>query len=204
MTEYFLRLNWVDIIILILLLRTTYTGFTRGLGYEVLNLIGLIATVVIAIHNYKYLGTFFVNRLDLPVEFSNFIGFLILAFGTVLVFRYIRNIFYRYLKVGIFPILERFGGLIFGFIRGCLLVSIVLLCLLLIPNSYIRGSIYHKSLGGMLFLKAAPTCYEYSTRLFPKYRDIKKTRIAEEIMQHEPRKKKVKSHLKRSLDEADW
>lgn len=196
MSEYILKINWVDIIILILLLRTSYVGFIQGLSYEILTLIGIITAVVLAIHNYKHVGRFFINHLNLPVEFSNFLSFLILVFGVIVIFRYIRNIFYRYAKLEIFPTLEKFGGLIFGFIRGCIFASLVLLILSLMPNDYIRKSIHEGSLGGTLFLKVAPTCYEHSIGLFPKYKNVEKTKIVEEMLKYEPSKKKVKSHIK--------
>lgn len=197
MSYYISRINWVDIIILILLARTAYVGLTQGLSYEVLTLVGIIGAGILAIHNYEYLGDVFVEQIGLPVDFSNFISFLILSIGTLFLCIYIRNFFYRIVKLPILPRMEKFGGLIFGFIRGCLAASLILLSLVLVPSEYIRTSIQEKSLVGMFFLKIAPACYEYSLGLFPKYNETKKSRITEKILTHEPSEKEVESRYKK-------
>ena len=94
MESYIIRLNWVDIIVLILVIRSTYMGFTHGFGYEFLTFLGIFGSTLLAIHNYKYIGRFLVDRINLPIDFSYFISFLILAIGTYLLCRYARMGFY--------------------------------------------------------------------------------------------------------------
>lgn len=197
MSSYLSRINWVDIFILILLIRTSYIGFTQGLSYEVLTLVGVIGAIILTIHNYEYLGIFLNEKLNLPIDFSNLMSFLILAAGMIFLFRLFRNTVYRFLKFEIFPRLERFGGLILGFVRGCLIASLIFLGLLLVPNNYIITSIKEKSLTGPMFLKIAPVSYDYTINLFPRYKDTERNKLIQELLKEEPSEKKVESHIKR-------
>jgi membrane protein required for colicin V production len=196
LSAYLLKINWVDILILIILLRTSYVGFTRGLSHELLTLAGVITAIIVAIHNYKYLGSFFNNQFKLPFEFSNFIGFILLVLIVFIIIRFIRLFLYTIVKLELFPPLERYGGLVLGVTRGCLVTSLLLLCLLFIPNQYVRSSIYSNSLVGQAFLKIAPMFYERTVSVFPKYRDAKQAKVIEEILTRDSGQK-PKSQLKR-------
>lgn len=197
MSQYIPDINWVDIFIVILLIRTCYTGYARGVGYEAITLLGIIGAAILTVHNYEYLGLFFRKELNLPVGFSNLISFIMLGTGAFYVFRLARDSLYRFLRFEIFPAVERFGGLALGFVRGALLVSLILLGMLLVQRPQLSMAIKYKSYSGPMFLKVIPVAYDYVIGLFPKYEDTERNELIREVLSHEPRKEKIKSHLKK-------
>ncbi len=193
LNEYLTKINWVDVVILILLIRTSYVGLTRGFSSEFLTLLGIFTSIILAIHNYKKISDFLISRVNLPVEFSNFIGFLIIAAGTFLLCRFVKILFFKIVKLELVGGLEKIGGCLLGMVRGCLLVSLILLISLLIPNDYLKVSILDKSFSGIYFLKIAPTCYDYTLDLLPQFKASKKNDILEEILSRKSIKRNVDS-----------
>jgi len=207
LSQYLPDLNWVDIFIIILLVRTCYTGYARGIGYEAITLLGIIGSAILTVHNYEYLGSFFKKELNLPVGFSNLISFIMLGTGAFYVFRLVRDSIYRFFRFEISPAVERFGGLALGFIRGALMVSLILLGMLLVQRPQLSAAIKYKSYSGPMFLKVIPVAYDYAIDLFPRYESTERNELIREVLSHEPRKQKIKSHMrekqpKRSRDEV--
>jgi len=196
LTDTLTNANWVDLLIIILLARTSYIGYIQGLTYEIITLLGIVGAVLLTFHNYVYMGEFFHENINLPVDFSNFLSFLILAAGSFFLFRYIRNFFHKFMKFEILYALERYGGLVFGFMRGSVITSLVLIGLVLIPNEYVRTSVKGDSLAGLMFLKIVPVSYEYTIGQFPEYKETQQYRVVEEIMKHKPPEDDIKAHYK--------
>jgi len=199
LSQYLPDINWVDIFIVILLIRTCYTGYARGITYEAITLFGIIGSAILTVHNYEYLGLFFKKEMNLPVGFSNLISFIMLGIGVLYLLRFTRDSIYRFLKFEMFPAVERFGGLALGFVRGALMVSVILLGMLLAQRPQLSMAIKYKSYSGPMFLKVIPVAYDYVIGLFPKYKSTERNELVREVLSHEPRKEKVKSHLKKKL-----
>ena len=196
MSQYLPDFNWVDVLIVILLIRTCYTGYARGISYEAITLLGIIGAAILSVHNYEYLGLFFRKELNLPVGFCNFISFIMLGTGVFYVFRFVREFLYRFLRFEMFPSVERFGGLALGFVRGALMVSLILLGMLLAQRPELSTAIKYKSYSGPVFLKVIPVAYDYMIGLFPKYQSTERNELIREVFSHEPRKEKIKSHMR--------
>jgi len=195
-SDFFGKINWVDIFIVILLIRTSYIGFTQGLVYELLTIAGVFGAILLTVHNYEALGGFFYEDVNLPIDFSNLLSFSILALGVIFLFRYVRNGLYRFLKFEIFPTLEKYGGIAAGFLRGSLIASTVLLGLLLIPNDYISQSIQRRSAMGNAFLRIVPASYNYVIDLLPGYAKTRKSKLVTKLLKidDEAKSNKTKSN----------
>ena len=48
-----MKLNWVDILVVIIMLRTTYVAFQDGLSHEIFPLIGAFSSLVLSLAYYK-------------------------------------------------------------------------------------------------------------------------------------------------------
>ena len=182
MSDFFGKINWVDVFIIIILIRTSYIGFTQGLIYELLTIAGVFGSILLTVHNYEILGEVFHKNVNLPINFSNLLSFLILALGVIFLFRYIRNGLYKFLKFEIFPTLEKYGGIAAGFLRGSLIASTVLVALLLIPNDYISKSIQHRSAMGNAFLRIVPISYNYFIDIMPGYAKTRKNKLVKKLL----------------------
>ncbi|MDD5496001.1 MAG: CvpA family protein [Candidatus Omnitrophica bacterium] len=162
------RLNWVDILCIILMIRISYVAFLDGLSHEIFPLIGCVASLVISLRYYIPLATFLTqNVLSMPAEMANFLTFLVLALLTLFMVRIIKALLDKIVAVEWHPLLERFGGLVLGIFKAAIVTSLVLIILLLSPMPYFQRSIRDKSLTGMYFLRAGTVVYENISGLLP-------------------------------------
>ncbi len=74
--EILKQINWVDVLAAIIILRISYVAFQDGLSHEIFPLIGIIGTVVLALHYYNKLAIFISqNVLKAPMDLLNFLTF---------------------------------------------------------------------------------------------------------------------------------
>ncbi len=166
--EILTKINWVDVLVVIIIIRTTYVSLQDGLSHEILPLVGSVCMLVFSLHYYNKIALFFYdNGFALPMPLLNLLGFIVTAVGIGLVFRFLKVIIDKIIKVSWHPFIERFGGLLAGIIRSCILTSLILIMLALVPLSYLQWSIRDRSLTGMYFLRIGPAIYEKLSVLLP-------------------------------------
>ncbi|MDB4349866.1 CvpA family protein [Omnitrophica bacterium] len=160
------RINWVDILILILLIRTSYVGYTRGLSSEVMPLIATFAALVISLHFYGRIGAFITNHTPLSSTLSNFTSYAFIGFSIIYLF-HLAMVFLRgkVINVQVETLYDTIFGLTFGIFRGILLVSFIVFALGIAPISYIRDSAKQRSLMGEKFSKVGPLIHTRTMRI---------------------------------------
>ncbi|MCM8761251.1 MAG: CvpA family protein [Candidatus Omnitrophica bacterium] len=169
--EIFTKLNWVDVLIIIVMLRISYVALQDGLSHEIFPLIGTIGTAVIALHYYHKIAVFISkNVISLPVAFLDFLTFLVLVVAFGFIFKFLRIIVDKLIKVTWHPLAEKFGGLICGILRASVVTSVILIVLALMPLPYLQWSIRDRSLSGMYFLRIAPTVHSKLSWVLPTIR----------------------------------
>ncbi len=166
--ELITKINWVDVLVAILMLRISYVAFRDGLSHEIFPFIGSILIMVLAMHYYTVLGSYISrNMMNMPIELANFLSFLVLVVALGLLVRLSRVALDKIVKVQWHPIMEKFGGLVVGIMKAYVVTGIVLMTLSLIPLSYLQWSIKDKSLTGKYILRAGPEIYNRVGRFFP-------------------------------------
>ena len=166
--ELITKINWVDVLVAILMLRISYVAFRDGLSHEIFPVLGSILIMVLAMHYYTVLGSSMSrNIMNMPVELANFLSFLVLVVGLGLLVRLLRLLLDKIVKVQWHPTMEKFGGLAVGIMKAYIITGIVLMTLSLMPLSYLVWSIKDKSLTGKYILRAGPEIYDRVGRFLP-------------------------------------
>jgi len=159
--ELIAKMNWVDVLVAILMLRISYVAFRDGLSHEIFPLIGSILIMVLAMHYYAFLGNFISRKMmNMPIELANFLSFLVLVAVLGLLVRLLRVLLDKIVKVQWHPIIEKFGGLAAGIMKAFVVTGIVLTTLSLMPLSYLVWSIKDRSLTGKYILGVGPQIYD--------------------------------------------
>lgn len=162
------HINWIDILDVIIILRISYVSFREGLTHEIFPLIGTVLVMVFSLHYYTMLGeTISINFFRMPVRLADFLGFLILAICTWLIFKALNALLNKIVSVQWHPLIEKFGGLIAGLVRAFVTTSLILIILALTPLPYFQWSIRDKSVTGMHFLRIGPGIYSSVSKYFP-------------------------------------
>lgn len=150
MINTLMQFNFLDIVIVLIALRICYIAFQMGLAVEFFKLMGIIFGVYVALHYYTSLSDM-IGRLvmpkEMPLEFLDFIVFLMLATGGYLGFVVLRSLFYRFIKLEAVPKLNQFGGLILGIIRVFFTVGLLTYTLMISSVKYLNDAVKYSYLG---------------------------------------------------------
>jgi uncharacterized membrane protein required for colicin V production len=165
--EILKQINWLDILVLIVILRTVYIGTKLGLTAELFNFFGVLVSLVCAVMWYSRMADFLVINFKLPIWLSQFLCFIIIAQILRLIFKYSLALLLKVLNVQFIPQLERIGGGVIGLGRGVILSGIIILAIGLIPNSYLKESIEEKSFSGKFLVTAVENTYVALTFWLP-------------------------------------
>lgn len=155
------QFNFIDIIIIILSFRICYIAFQMGLPVELFKLLGIIFTTYISLHYYTGLSDI-IGRWplpeELPLEFLDFLIFIILALGGYLGFVVLRSMSYHFIKLEAPPRISQFGGLILGFARAFFTIGLLVYCLMISSIKYLNDSVQYSYLGSRVY-SIAPQTY---------------------------------------------
>ena len=122
-------MNWLDVVLLLLLLVSIVTSFSAGLTREVVGLITMVAALGAAVWFYGTAGSFLLPYVSSP-GVAHFCGFLIVFCGVLLLGALLGRLLRRFINVAGLSFVDRLLGAGFGLVRG-LLISIALIMALL-------------------------------------------------------------------------
>lgn len=161
------KINWVDILIVIIMARMSYIALQDGLSHEIFPLIGAVLTAAVSMRYYHELALSIQGMAGISLQILEVSVFIVLVIAIGLIFKLARFLVDALLKVTWHPFVEKFGGLIFGFLRASVVVSILLMIMSLTPLPYLHYSIKDKSLLGPYFLNIAPEISNKTAWVFP-------------------------------------
>lgn len=118
--------DWVDWIILAVLLACVLGGLAQGFFRSVCSLGGLVLGLILAAWNYQLVASLFMPILHSDT-LCDTIGFLIIAFLVMAVCNIVGGILARAAKIVGLGCLDALGGAIVGFLQGALLVMVCIL-----------------------------------------------------------------------------
>lgn len=157
------QINWLDILIVIILIRIVYIAFKGGLVSELFKTLGTVFAIYLSLHYYSAITNFLQQYIKLKDEASNilyFISFVGLALFGYLLFLLLRLVFSRLIKLQAVPNLDKWGGIAMGVLRGFLLASLIIFMISLSGISYLRKSISSSYSARVLFV-VAPETYTF-------------------------------------------
>ena len=177
-----IKLNWVDLLILILLFKVGYGGFTKGFSNEILPFFGIFACLMVSIHNFILAGRFISVITPFSEGISELLSFCIITLIIVLIVKGLRVLLMQTVKLEVVSLVDRIGGLFFGIARATLLCSLIMAVLVLIPLRYLDISVKEGSLLGPKFLRMGPVLYDNVIRILPMKRKYDKGVMAVKFM----------------------
>jgi len=119
-------MNWLDICIIVPLVWFGYKGLRRGLVLELASLIGLILGIYIAIHFSYYTEDFLRDTFNLAGKYMPVVSFIITLVVVILVIYLIGKVIEKLIDLVALGFFNKLLGLIFGLLKGALLVSVLL------------------------------------------------------------------------------
>jgi membrane protein required for colicin V production len=150
-------MNWLDIVLLLVLVGSIVTSFSTGLAREIVGLVSMIAALVLAIWFYGTAGSFLQPYVSSP-GIANFCGFLIVFCGVIALGAILGRLLRRMIKVAGLSFVDRLLGAGFGIVRGLLIaIALVLALLAFTPGKAPPNAVVHSKVAPYV-IDAARVC----------------------------------------------
>jgi len=158
------QINWVDIGIMLLFVRICITAFKNGFPIELFKFIGTLFAIYLSSHYYIIISDYIANWLALgkrlPLEFLDFIVFVLIAIGGYSILVLLRSVFGKLLKMEAISTLNKWGSLILGLSRSMLLSSLIIFAMFISSIDYLKSSASASYSGKHLF-RVCPDTYSW-------------------------------------------
>ena len=119
-------MNWVDVVIIAIVLFYVFEGFRRGFIHKTLELVGFVLTVTISAVSYKAIGNYITSFTDINAVYSQPIGFFIIWFVLQFIYSLILRFTYPLIPKFIRKSLaNRILGIIPSFLSSVIIISVI-------------------------------------------------------------------------------
>lgn len=152
-----LGFNWIDIVIAVVLVFYSIEGYSLGFLVASIDFISFILSFILGIALYGFFGNFLVKYFSVPQGFANAIGFFAAAVLSEMVFNFVLKSLVLGLPIftgpkhKLFKKLNKFFGIIPGFLSGLLLVAFILSLIIALPFSvFLKRSVSDSKIGNVL------------------------------------------------------
>ena len=140
MSELFNKINWVDVLALILLLRISYISSRIGVGKQILPLALLVLILVISLGNYDKIAWVFVDRYGFSKSLCLFSSYAFMLMTFFVVYHIVSRLTTALPEAAPLASMERFFGVAIGIIRATIVIGLVCIGFLLAPVKFIADA----------------------------------------------------------------
>ncbi|MDF1544166.1 MAG: CvpA family protein [bacterium] len=160
-------MNWIDGVLVVLLLASVVVGSKKGLIRELMAFVVFFTSVVLAVNYIDNFAVWVYNQLGGSPLISAILAFVILLAGSYAAFKVAGMLFYKAANIKQTGKRDQMGGALVGFLRGWVAVGFLtfLVFLLPMPNSFYTS--FEASFFGPAMAKTIPLMYEGTTPLHP-------------------------------------
>ncbi len=153
-----LGLNWLDSVILIVLLLYAVEGYSAGFILALFDLVSFVLSFIIGLKFYSFIAALLTRNFSVSAGFSNAIGFLIIvSLSEIIIGLFLRKIIYypftvRFrIKGRILENIDHVLGAVSGIFSGLVLIAFLLTVIIALPVSvFLKHSVSESKIGDIL------------------------------------------------------
>jgi uncharacterized protein YkwD/uncharacterized membrane protein required for colicin V production len=158
--------NWVDFIIILVLIYYIFEGVRRGFLMGFIDLLGFLVSFAAALRSYALLGNILFIYFSLPKGISNAIGFLLAGFISEFIYTIVVEYFYKktiyiYISqhrkdkyISIIHYMDKSLGVIPAVFEALIFTAFIMMLLIVFPiEGGIKKDIVSSRIGGELISK---------------------------------------------------
>jgi membrane protein required for colicin V production len=138
-------MNWLDIVVIVFLVITTFTGLTKGLIKTIIPLVGIIIGVVLAGRFYGSVADWLSHWLHSTSQ-ANIVGFAIIFIVVVIVSLIVASLLSKFLSLLLLGWVDKLGGAALGFVIGGFICGAILTLFAKYNFPGMAGTIHDSSL----------------------------------------------------------
>lgn len=160
--------SWLDIVVFLVISLFGFRGYRRGLSGEILQVVGLFVSFLLAYQYFDVVGMAFYEHTRMAPMFAYILGYTIIFSLTYLIFYIIRLIVHYLVNISFISVLEKGGGLFFGATRGILFLSVLFFLTGLLHMPELTDKIVRSSFTGKYIMNVTPHIYDACFSLWEK------------------------------------
>ncbi len=161
-------MNWIDIVLLILLVAAIIIGSKKGLVRELMALAVLTATVIVSVNYIDLIAVKVYEGLGGSPLITAIISFVVLLAIIYAIFKLLGMLFYKVANLQKLGKKDQLGGALIGALRGWLIIGFIIFIVFLMPMPDKFYDDFGQSFLGPTLAKTLPLLYESSAGLHPK------------------------------------
>ncbi len=133
--------NWLDIVLIILLLSGMAIGFAQGLVRQLIGLVAMYIGLVLATQFFRPLSQLAGDAINTPPNtLTNASAFFVILFLTMLVINYFGQDAYKATKITIIPFVDQLIGMVLGVASMWIILSVAVNVLTFAVNTQTWGN----------------------------------------------------------------
>jgi uncharacterized membrane protein required for colicin V production len=126
-------MNWIDFVLIGLLLIAIFIGSKRGFFSGLMGVVGLICGLIFAINYADWITTKFLSHMKVSTVMVAFMGFIVMFVLVYICIKLFGYIFYKVASLKALGNLDKVGGAIMGIFQGWILLGVVLFLFIFLP-----------------------------------------------------------------------
>lgn len=159
--------NWVDMVLLILLVAMIVVGSKKGLIRELMAFFIFIASIIVSIKYIDQVAIKVHEALGGSTLISAFLSFVIVMTIAYASFKLMGMIFYRFAHLQQLGQKDKFGGAMVGALRGWVALSLLLFLSFLMPLPESYYTEFKSSMLGPTIARTLPLIYNKTAPIHP-------------------------------------
>ncbi len=165
-------MNWIDAILLVLLLVSVIIGSRKGLIRELMAFVIFFVAIIVSVAYIDNFAVWVYEQLGGSPLVSAFLSFVVLLAISYAAFKLIGLLFYKVADLKRSSKRDRMGGALVGFLRGWMAIGFLafLVFLLPLPNQFY--SAFESSFFGPAVAKTIPLMFEGTAVVHPQSPDF--------------------------------
>lgn len=149
--------NWVDLVIILVLIFFIYQGFINGFWFILIDFISFFGALLISLKTYFFASTFLQSNFSLTHPLANALGFLAMAIVSEVLISFAMGYLISKLPPKILKNhITKFFGVILSLGQGIILIAFTIIFAISLPiNPSIKTDIANSKVGGFILGKTA-------------------------------------------------
>ena len=130
-----ISMNYIDYIIIAGVGFFTIGGLFKGFLNQIFGLLGLILAMIFATKYMSNMAELVDKFLNIPPAMTTLLGYLIIFVGTFFASQLLNHFLQKAIRVSFLSWVDKTGGGVVGFVKGGVIISLLLLLISIIPFS---------------------------------------------------------------------
>ncbi|MCB1196610.1 CvpA family protein [bacterium] len=179
--------SWIDVLIVLITIFFAIRGYKRGLSGELLSIITLFLSFLLAYHYFSFVAVRLERSIGLVPVIANIFGYIIVFVSVYIVCSAISFLIKKIMQWSFVAGLDKAGGVLFGVVRSICLVSVVLVLLGMLHMPSLSNRIAERSFLARYIMLVSPYIYETTFMLWRDSRNFDAQKFSNSIAEDSQR-----------------